>query len=97
MTPAAGQFVSSLLAQDPQRRLGSASSRDVRCAAFFRGVDWDVAERGCLPPALRNSSSTCTSPFEEADSTSVLAKYIKETENEVKVEESSLWFGLLCP
>jgi len=51
-SPAAGMFVCGLLHHDWRKRLGTSGSRDVKAASFFRGLDWNLAQRGCLPPAL---------------------------------------------
>jgi hypothetical protein len=51
-SPAAGKFVCGLLHPDWRKRLGTGGAKDVKAASFFRGLDWDLAQRGGLPPAL---------------------------------------------
>ena len=40
LSPAAGQFICSLLSHDRTSRLGAKDDEELKSAAFFRGVDW---------------------------------------------------------
>ena len=48
-SPQAADLISRLLALDPGARLGAADLAELRCHAFFAGIDWEGLRRQPTP------------------------------------------------
>jgi hypothetical protein len=52
VSPAAGQFVVSLLRENLHTRLGTSKDSEVKKAPFFKGVNWNAMALGLTSPAF---------------------------------------------
>ena len=52
VSPAAGQFVVSLLRENLHTRLGTSKDSEVKKSSFFKGVNWSAMALGLTSPAF---------------------------------------------
>mmetsp|Transcript_51590 Transcript_51590/g.88473 ORF Transcript_51590/g.88473 Transcript_51590/m.88473 type:complete len:207 (-) Transcript_51590:144-764(-) len=76
VSPAAGQFVVSLLKADHRLRLGTRCSNDVKKAPFFQGINWSAMNLG-----LTDAAFVCgPAVVRPEDGRSALEAYVRRAE-----------------